>query len=275
MRSKYLLKNVRVKAGRAYKHLSYKRKARLYCVGAAKTGTHSIASMFDRTIRSDHEADGEEIIRRILEVSEGKISDLDLSTYIRERDKNLCLDVDSSQLNFYLLDYLLKEFHDALFLLTIRDCYSWLDSFINDSLRRDTSKSWIKLRNYRFQADTFSYPSEEYPLKQRGLYTLNGYLSYWAHHNSKVLATVPEDRLMIIKTNEITNKADDIARFAGLSMGSVQANYTHSFKNPEKFYVLREIEEAHLDAKVQEICGPIMRKFFPEIRSIRDSKIFI
>lgn len=273
MRSKYLLKKIKTKATSTYTRLNYKRKARLYCVGTAKSGTHSINSMFNHTVRSKHEANNKEVISKILEISKGRISEADLLSYVQQRDKRLCLDIDSSQLNFFLLDYLLEEFPDALFLLTIRDCYSWLDSFINDSLRRNTTKSWILLREYRFRSNVFSHPLEELTLKERGLYTLDGYLSYWANHNKKVLSSIPEDRLMIVKTNEITKKAHDIAAFADLPGKSIRIEKAHSFKNPEKFYVLREIQEAYLEAKVREYCSALMSRFFPEIQSINDAGI--
>jgi hypothetical protein len=258
---------------RSCKQLTYRRKCRLYCVGAAKTGTHSIDSMFDRTVRSAHEPDRTEIIGKIIDILEGRINKSEIVSYIRERDARLCLDVDSSQLNFFLLDYLLEEFPASLYLLTIRDCYSWLDSFINDSLRRSTNEHWIKLRQYRFQANEFSHPPEEQPLKERGLYTLDGYLSYWASHNSRVLSSVPEDRLMVVKTNEITKRASEIADFAGLPRTSIKLEQSHSFRNPTKFNVLKEIQETYLEKKVEKHCGVLMKRFFPEITSIHDSNI--
>jgi len=42
-----------------------------------------------------------------------------------------------------LLDFLLHEFPDARFLLTIRDCYSWLIPMFNQSLR--FRGNWIAL----------------------------------------------------------------------------------------------------------------------------------
>lgn len=267
------LKTSKVKVAHAFTRLSYKRQARFYCVGAAKTGTHSIGSIFDQTIRSGHEADSEEVISQILAVVSGQTSATDLRTHIRQRDKRLCLDVDSSQLNFFLLDHLLDEFPDARFLLTIRDCYSWLDSFINHSLRQGASDNWTKLRDYRFQDGIFSHPPEEQALQERGLYTLKGYLTYWSHHNNKVLSSVPEDRLLVVKTNEIADKIFDIADFAGLPKAAIQADQAHAFKNSEKFHVLKKISEAYLEATVEEVCGPLMSKFFPEIRSIKDAKL--
>lgn len=268
-----LLREMKSRTIHAYTRLSYSRKCRLYCVGAAKTGTHSIDTMFDDTVKSRHEADDEEVIRKILEISAGHISAADLLSFIRQRDKRLCLDVDSSQLNFFLLDQLLQEFPDALFLLTIRDCYSWLNSFIDDSLRRQPSGNWIKLREHRFRSGTLAHPTQEQALKEKGLYTLDGYLSYWASHNNQVLAKVPEDRLLIVRTEEITKKAFEIAGFAGLPRYCVQPHHSHAFRNPEKFHVLREIPEDYLEAKVREHCGPLMARFFPEIRSISDAGV--
>lgn len=268
-----LLREMKSRTIHAYTRMSYSRKCRLYCVGAAKTGTHSIDTMFDATVKSKHEADDEEVIGKILQIATGHISDAELLSFIRQRDKNICLDVDSSQLNFFLLDQLLEEFPDALFLLTIRDCYSWLNSFINDSLRRQPSDNWIKLRKYRFRADTFVHPPEEFALKEKGLYTLDGYLSYWASHNYQVLAKVPEDRLMIVRTNEITKNAHAIAEFAGLSGNCVLTQRSHAFKNPERFHVLREIPQDYIEAKVKEHCSLLMTRFFPEIKSIADAGV--
>ena len=85
----------------------YRRKTRLYCVGAAKTGTHSIDSMFDESVRSAHEPDSEGVIDKIFEIVDNKIQENEIVSYLRKRDKRLCLDVDSSQLNYFLMDYLL------------------------------------------------------------------------------------------------------------------------------------------------------------------------
>jgi hypothetical protein len=273
MSSKHLLKKVKNSILSSYTRLGYQRKCRLYCVGAAKTGTHSIDSMFDHTVRSAHEPDNSEIIDKILDISEGRIKEAEIVDYLRKRDKRLCLDVDSSQLNFFLLDYLLEAFPKALYLLTIRDCYSWLNSFINDALRRSVSEHWIKLREHRFRANEFSHPSEELPLREKGLYTLDGYLSYWARHNKRVLSSVPEDRLMIVKTNEITKRSHEIANFAGLPKDSIQLEHSHAFKNSIKFNVLQEIQKTYLEAKVQEHCGTLMKRFFPEIISMNDSNL--
>nr|WP_276570557.1 sulfotransferase [Halochromatium salexigens] len=257
----------------AYVKVTYKRKCRLYCVGAAKSGTHSIAGMFDQTIRSGHEPESKQIIDKIIGLSEGKLNSQEMSSYIRKRDNRLCLDVDSSQLNFFLIDYLLKEFPDAKYLLTIRDCYTWLDSFINHSLRDKAEAKWIMLRDFRFGADKYSHSEAEMILKRNGLYTLDGYLSYWANHNKKVLKTVPRNRLMVLDTLKISQHAYEIADFAGLPRSTIQIKNSHAFKNKQKFQILRQLPENYLEEKVQEYCEPIMREIFPHIKSINDTNL--
>jgi hypothetical protein len=229
--------------------------------------------MFGDTVRSQHEPDSAQVIRKILDVSAGRISEPELKSYVRKRDKRLQLDIDSSQLNFFLLDILIHEFSDALFLLTIRDCYSWLDSFINDSLRRDTSREWIMLRKLRFRDNVLTHPPEERALKERGLYTLDGYLSYWANHNQKVISIVPESRLLIVKTNEITKSVYRIAEFSGLSKEAIQPRRSHSFENPNKYRILRKIDQNYLEDKLQRYCAPLMSRFFSEIKSMDDAGI--
>jgi hypothetical protein len=88
-----------------------------------------------------------------------------------------------------------------------------------------------------------------------------------------VLSSVPKERLMVVKTNEITKKAHDIADFAGLPGRSIKLAQSHSFKNPKKYNVLREISETYLEAKIQEHCGELMMRFFPEIKSINDVRV--
>jgi hypothetical protein len=229
--------------------------------------------MFNSSVRSVHEADDAELIGKIIDAANGAVSASELSTFVRDRDRRLCLDVDSSQLNFFILDQILAGFPDARFVLTIRDCYSWLNSFIDDSLRRKTTKAWLMLRDYRFRPDVFAHPPEEEPLRRRGLYALDGYLSYWARHNHKVISTVPASKLLIVRTHEISKRAADIAAFAGLPPHSVSVDQSHTNRNPQRFNVLRELDKHHIEEKVRAHCAPLMAQFFPEIKGMNDARI--
>lgn len=243
----------------------------MMCVGTAKSGTHSIAALFDDPVRSAHEATADGFLDRILRYLEGRLPPQELTSYLHRRNTLLRLDVDSSQLNFFVLDILLREFETARFLLTIRDAYSWLNSFIDDSLRRTTSGDWIRLREARFRSAAFTHPAEERELEQLGLYTLDGYLSYWRMHNEKVLGLVPASRLLVVRTDQIAERSFEIADFAGLSRSSVRPEKAHAFRNPHKFHVLKKLNRDYLESKVASHCKPLMDLYFPDIREMPKS----
>ncbi|WP_423822264.1 sulfotransferase [Salinisphaera sp. SPP-AMP-43] len=231
------------------RRLSYRRKARVFCVGTAKSGTHSIDTMFDRGVRTSHEPADHELLSVILEQDTKEEAARGLGPRVRERVEYLCLDVDSSQLNFFILDALLAEYPDARFLLPIREPKRWLRSFIDDSLRRETTPAWQAFRDLRFGSDT-PHPPEEAPLARRGLYTLDGYLAYWHWHNHCVLERVPEQRLLVFPTRDIDSRARQISRFCGIDEQHVNPQGTHAFKNDRRFGVLEELDPDYLQSKI-------------------------
>lgn len=241
------------------------RDTHLFCIGTAKSGTTSLHSMFKGYLRSNHEADSHEVIDIILKIEAGKISEKELQKYIEDRDKRLRLEIDSSQLNYFLLDQLVEMYPDAKFILTIRNPFAWVDSFINHQLGRNASEKWKRFRDFRFRPDHFEHPPEEDALAERGLYTLDGYFSYWSRHNIDVLEKVPASRLMVVRTTEITEKAREIAGFAGVSHGRVNKKRSHSNKATDKYNVLAQIDREYLTSKVEQHCDSLMRDYFPDI----------
>jgi len=103
-----------------------------YCIGMDKTGTVSMTIMFnDKGFRTMHEPENRFLINKILAFYNGKMKKDKLVAYIKQRDRRLSLEMEASHLNIYLLEILVNEFSNAKFILTMRDCYSWLDSQIN------------------------------------------------------------------------------------------------------------------------------------------------
>ena len=60
------------------------------------------------------------------------------------------------------------------------------------------------------------YAPEERVLSENQLANLDSYFSRWKSRNEEVLAKVPAPRLLIVRTDQITQKAFEIADFAGL-----------------------------------------------------------
>lgn len=258
------------------------RQAQIYCVGTAKSGTHSIASLFSDDLRTFHEADWREVIPLILAADEAGGERSALRHRLVKRDRQFALDIDSSQLNYFYLPELLELFPGSKFVLTIREPYSWLDSLINHQLARGTPPpEWRRLRDFRFARDYAEHPPEEAALKARGLYTLDGYLSYWRRHNQDVIRLVPPEKLLVVRTDQISGRADDIARFVGLPQQSTQQSKTasdksHSFKALKKFGVLGELEPEYLARKIRYHCSELIGEFFSDtlpLRALAEAKV--
>lgn len=243
------------------------RKTHIYSTGTAKSGTHSIVALLGNQLRSAIEPESDKVIDLIFDVVAGHIDDTEFSHYLLERDQRLWLELDSSQLNFFLLSKLIRLFPEAKFILTIRNPYSWLDSFINHQLTHGGSDKWIKLRNFRFRPDIYTHQQEELILKEKGLYTLDGYLSYWGYHNRTVINTVPADRLLIVRTDKIPERAEEIAAFVGISSSNLRKEASHAFKAIAKFGLLDQIDQAYLEDKINKHCGDLIAEFFPEIQT--------
>lgn len=240
---------------------------RIFGVGAAKTGTHSIGEMFSDAVFSSHEQDAEKLILLHLE-HEATGNDKALRRYLRVRDLLRNLKIDSSQLNIYLIDDLERLFPDSLYILTIRPPLDWLRSMVDDSLRRVTSDTWLRFRDYRFGPKACL--PQELPLKSRGLHSLAGYFNYWNDSIENVTSRIPPDRLLIIRTKEISTQVERIADFCGIPADGVTQEKTHSFLNPERFGVLGELDPEYLTRVTEACCGNLTSRLHLEY-SIRDA----
>jgi hypothetical protein len=250
------------------------RRAQLYCVGTAKSGTHSIHSMFSRNVAARHEPQAVNVIEMFLDWQDHRRSEGELREWIRARDRELALEVDSSWFNILILDFLLAEFPRARFVLTIRDCYSWLNAEFKRVLRGNSPEPQRGvIRKFLYERKGSVHAPEEQVLKANGLFTIDSYLARWAAHNEKVLATIPAERLLIVRTDQIKQRAHEIADFAGLPRHTVRLNQTHEFQNPVQREIIGEINRNFLERKVDEHCRPLMNRFFPEIKTLDDVKL--
>jgi len=251
------------------------RRTRLYCVGTSKSGTHSIASMFSRTVRTGHESEAVPLLENFVAWKSGRMDEAGFMEWLRARDGRLGLEVDSSTLNRDILDILLREFPDARFVLTIRDCYSWCNSHLNHAMRfrQNTHPLWREMSKWRMGSKAFEHAPEERLLKEQGLPGLNFHLCHWKWHNAGVLEQVPPARLLVVRTDEIGKRAFEIAEFAGLPRRVVRIEQTHEFRNAAKQNILAQLDPHFVESAVENHCRVLMSRFFPEIKSLRDAKL--
>ncbi|HEX4125616.1 MAG TPA: sulfotransferase [Tepidisphaeraceae bacterium] len=241
------------------------RQIQAFGVGSAKSGTHSIAALFGRSFRGHHEPACKPMIRAILARSEGTMSDAQVMRMLLRRDRRLRLEMDSSQLNAPFLDLLPTLFPESKFIFTIRDCASYLTSVIDHQLTRGkSSQTWRAMRQWRFGG--FAYSRHEHILRRLDLYPIAGYLAYWARHNRSVLEHVPADRLLVVRTDQITASIPRMAEFLGIPADSLDAGHSHAYRATRRYGIVEQLDPQFVSDCMHQHCEPIMRQFFPEIR---------
>ncbi len=251
------------------------RQARLVGIGAPRTGTHSLAAMFDRSIRARHEPGLRAAMRKVVDHSRGRCSFDDLRAFVRRRDERMRLDVDASHVNAHLAAAIAAEFADARFVLTIRDPFSWMDSAMSHTL--NTGRGSRTDREYlAFWLDGANdgHGPHDAILRDLGLPCVDTWLGTWRRHNETAIANVPEERLLVVKTAEISNRLHDIAAFAGIAGERVVQDFRAAGLARAKRGVLARLDPAFVEARVAERCQALMARFFPDIRSFRDAGAF-
>ncbi len=226
-------------------------------VGMAKSGTHSLSAIFRTHYHSAHEPEEDLLIEHILGLAGGRTSIAVVERYLTEADKRLKLEMNASLLNYFVLPSLVEMFGEARFILTVRPPLKWLESMINQQLRPPCPVRWRRLRDLRF-GEPALFPNEEHALEVRGLYTLEGYLSYWARHNRNVLQQVPANRLLVVETNRLASSIRQIAEFVGVPASTLNAHDAHAFKARQHFDVLSELDQGYLEETADRICGDVV-----------------
>jgi sulfotransferase family protein len=246
------------------------RRFHAFCVGAPKTGTHSLAGVFSR-YRAWHEPLLEHFSQLVMARANGELCESAAREQIRRLDRRMWLEFNASYINYFVLDLLLEEHPRAKFVLTIRDCYSWLDSMFNELLGRTHSE--VQLQFNRWYLNSLSpavHQDGDRVLAERGLWPLDSWLRAWNHHNSRILESIPRERLLIMRTPDIRRDIPRLADFLGIPADTLDAGRSHEHKAAAKFGLLSKIDENYLHACVAERCGDLMKRFFPEIRGLSD-----
>jgi hypothetical protein len=236
-----------------------RRSFHAFGVGTARSGTHALYSAFCDAYRTSHEADSE----ALMELIARSAPTAEIETFLKARDRRRMLEMDSSQLNYFVLPQLLATFPHAQFVLTLRDCLSWVDSLMNHQLSGPSSRQWVRHRALRFGPPGEGHPPEERALAERGLHTLEGYLSYWNRHNDHVLRTVPGERLLVIETPRLRDEMGRVADFLGIPERSLRADRAHSNQARRQHGLLDSIDRTHVVAVARRCCGPLMDERFP------------
>jgi hypothetical protein len=186
------------------------------------------------------------------------------------------LEMESSSLAGILIEPLASACPGKKFILTIRDVYSWCDSWVdhNINLPAGDSSHWAALDRIRLRIKDFQPTKFDSPLIARGLPPLACYFQLWAHHNARVLEAVPASRLLIIETHQITVKIPEIAAWVGVPTEKLRMDRGWLFSTPKKHKVLATLDESYVRETADRFCGSLMDEYFPETSWGAASRIY-
>ena len=239
------------------------RRFRLFGLGLAKSGTHSLAGVFASNYRSAHEPEAKAFVEVLNAVLSGEVERAELRRYLEEREERLDLEVNVAGWNGVAVPELVDLYPEARFVLTVREPRSWLDSLLNHLEVGKAPPHFVRFRSLIY-ADGGDHPPEEAVLAEHGFYPLRGYLLDYARRHELILDTVPADRLLVLRTKEIGDRLDDLAAFVGVPADTLDRDQSHGFPARAKFGFLDQIGDDHVQATIDEICGPVMARLFPD-----------
>ncbi|MBX3729012.1 MAG: hypothetical protein KF858_07485 [Candidatus Sumerlaeia bacterium] len=258
---------IRLALGRAYRRsflnrLAHPRRLHLYGIGTGKSGTVSLAGLFQKHYRAEHEPAAARSQTLALAHMRGGLGDAPFRRAVLDLERDLWLEVNVAYFNIHFLPVLVDAFPESKFVLTVREPASWVRSVVDMYLHlRETSRdrTWKDLVDERLRT-TSPHPPEEQPLAEVGLPPLEGFLNLWTWHNRTALETVPPERLFVLRTHDIGKRLDELAHFAGIDPATLDAASAHLHKAPARFGVIERIDPAHRDAQIRAHCGDLPQR---------------
>ncbi len=236
------------------------------CCGLSKTGTHSMAGLFEG-YRSAHHPDADARLRLATAYLNGEVDAAAAQATLRRRDRLLWLEMESSALAGILIEPLSQACPAKRFVLTIRDVYSWCDSWIDQNINSPASNGspWYALDQVRLRVNDFQPTKFDSPLTTRGFPPLACYFQLWASHNARVLEVVPSSRLLVVETQTLTAKTPEIAAWAGVPLETLRMDRSWLFSTETKHRVLASLDDSYVRETADRFCGSLMTEYFPQV----------
>lgn len=242
------------------------RRFHAFAIGLPRSGTHSLAAMFDGRFRAAHEPALVDTIAHTMSWNRGVRSPARMRALLRWRDRRLGLEMEAAHYLHHLAPLLVKEFPTARFVLTIREPLGWLRSEINQNLRSADFAFWRALEAQRYGRYGFALDDAERELAAAGCpHPVASYLSYWRDHVQSVLDAVPTERMLVLRTHELEERIPELADFLGVDAGSVDGSRARAGVGTDEAVDLQALVDAdYLQAEVARHCGGMVSQWFPE-----------
>ncbi len=239
------------------------KRLNVLCVGTPKSGTTSIANLFSKGYRYEHEGERYEHVKCIFSHFSGDISDDKYQQHLEQRAKRLWLDIESNCFLGYRIDLVYKAAPDAKYILTIREPYSWLKSIFDNNINFPINKGFTEKwwHNFFFKPDQYTYSGKESVLKEFKLYPIDAYLNYWVDANKSVIDTIPDSQLLILYTDQISDDLNKISSFLQIKENSINKKRTRMNVTDKKHHVMKKLDQQYVRERIDAICNKFITSY--------------
>jgi hypothetical protein len=233
----------------------------MFGVGLFRTGTNSIFEMFRRSFRADHEFMKTETLTAISDHMRGSMPREDFIRFVGNRTLRANLEMDSAGFHFFYLDVLTREFPASKMILTIRDCYSWVNSFMALIVAKESTDDSRFISSFLNCIDPL--PDSRFEWNERTGFkcSIEQLVRIWNAANVNVLTTVPPERLLVVKLPDLSRSLERIAGFAGVPVESLDPFHCNKTDVPVNY--LAAFDGGDLEALAERYCSELMSGLFP------------
>ncbi|MGX5172730.1 sulfotransferase [Aliikangiella sp. IMCC44653] len=236
------------------------RQLQAFSIGTPKSGTTSVAGLFNQHFRSSHEPERIELIHVIHRHFHGKMSDEAYVKWLVKRDKRIWLDIESNCFLGYRPDLLFKAYPKAHYLLSIREPLSWLDSMLNHTINYPPPSEQVIAywHDMFFRPSEHPHQAEDKALREHNVYSIEAYLKFWSSAVTRVLDCIPKEQLLIVPTKQMKSMANEIAAFLNIEPAKLDYSAGHLNKAPAKFNLLELVDTNYVAQRHAEFCMPVL-----------------
>lgn len=238
------------------------RRFHLINVSLPKTGTKSVAGVFSR-FRAFHEFQHEATAQAIYAFYTGQRSREDMRQFVLARDAAGLLEVDSASFNNWYADLCVELFPRATFLLSVRHPHAWLESTLSH-MRRDAEAARSRSMDYpeRFRRLGEIVVGDFDPdvlLSQEALVAAlpdlaARLLTFWTERQVTLLDCLPQNRLIIIETDRLTESSGRLAAFVGIDPQLLDVDSSHLHRRPAGDRTLDLMDAGRLHDVTGDAC---------------------
>lgn len=236
-----------------------------FTVGLPRTGSTSIYTLF-ANFRSGNEYMERETISRLVQRHTGALPAAAFVDYLKRRDAEADLEMDSASLHHLYLDTLVNEHPDARFIMTVRAPYDWANSYIKMIMswhQRFTAEGhalpqWMEDYGVMLFGDfSWSWVATPESIRERAEPLADAFLMHWAAANRRTLSLLPADRSLILRTETLSQNTGALARFLGVAPEQLTDQH-HSNRHPDRSDLLSGLGRDWVEAKAREYGADVL-----------------